>query len=379
MKKKYKILICVGVLLIAIRIILPYIVLHYANKTLANMKGYYGHIQDIDLSIYRGAYIINDIYLNKTDSVTKKQTDFFKAKKIDLSVEWGAIFHGSIVGKLKFYSPVLIFTKDKTDLSDVKKDTTDFRKLLKDFMPLKLNRFEVFDGVLHYADNTSKPKVDISLKQTHILALNLTNVTNNKVELPSVVTAKASVYEGTLNFSMKLNALAANATFVLNAEIRNTNLVLLNDFLKAYGNFDVNRGTFSLYTEMAAKDGKFVGYIKPIITNLKVLGPQDRKDSFLNKIWESIVGTAAFILKNQKKDQLASKITIKGAFKNPKTNTIDAIWEVLRNAFIQALLPSIDNEININSVNKATPQDKRTLLQRVFSSGKKKNQNKKKK
>ena len=128
---------------------------------------------------------------------------------------------------------------------------------------------------------------------------------------------------------------------------------------------------------MAAKDGKFVGYIKPIITNLKVLGPQDRKDSFFNKIWESIVGTAAFILKNQKKDQLASKITLQGAFKNPKTNTIDAIWEVLRNAFIQALLPSIDNEININSVNKAPQTDKRTLLQRAFSSGKKKDTKKK--
>ena len=61
MKKKYKILICIVVLLIAIRIVLPYIVLHYANKTLANMKGYYGHIDDIDLSLYRGAYIINDI------------------------------------------------------------------------------------------------------------------------------------------------------------------------------------------------------------------------------------------------------------------------------------------------------------------------------
>jgi hypothetical protein len=73
------------------------------------MKGYYGHIQDIDLSLYRGAYIIKDIYLNKTDSVTKKQTDFFKAKKIDLSIEWGAIFHGSIVGKLKFDSPDAAF------------------------------------------------------------------------------------------------------------------------------------------------------------------------------------------------------------------------------------------------------------------------------
>lgn len=27
-----------------IRLILPYVVLHYANKTLVNMKGYYGEV-----------------------------------------------------------------------------------------------------------------------------------------------------------------------------------------------------------------------------------------------------------------------------------------------------------------------------------------------
>jgi hypothetical protein len=372
MKKKYKILIGVAILLITIRLILPYVVLHYANKTLANMKGYYGHIDDIDLSIYRGAYIINSIYLNKVDSVSKKQTDFFKSRDIDLSLEWGALFHGSIVGKLIFDTPKLIFTKDKTELSDVKKDTTDFRKLLKAFMPLKVNRFEVNNGSIYYADNTSKPKVDISLKQTHILALNLTNVINNKVELPSTVTAQATVYEGTLNFAMKLNALAANPTFELNAEIRNTNLVLLNNFLKAYGNFDVNRGTFSLYTEMAAKDGKFIGYVKPIITNLKVLGPQDRHDSFFHKVWESVIGAAAFVFKNQKKNQLATKITIKGNFKDPQTKTLDAVWEVLRNAFIQALMPSIDNEININSINSVKPEDHKNIFQKIFSKDKKK-------
>ena len=372
MKNQYKILLGVAILLIIIRLILPYVVLHYANKTLANMKGYYGHIDDIDLSIYRGAYIIKHMYLNKVDSVSKKQTDFFKSRDIDLSLEWGALFHGSIVGELIFDSPELIFTKDKVEIGDVKKDTSDFRILLKAFMPIKVNRFEVNDGTIHYADNTSKPKIDISLKQTHILALNLTNATNNKVELPSTVTAQASVYEGTLNFTMKLNALADNATFDLNAEIKNTNLVLLNDFLKAYGNFDVNRGTFSLYTEMAAKDGKFVGYVKPEITNLKVLGPEDRHDSFFHKIWESLVGVVGFVFKNHNKDQLATKVTIKGNFKNPKTNTLDAIWEVLRNAFIQALMPSIDNEININSVNSDKPEDKKNILQKIFSKDKKK-------
>jgi len=169
----------------------------------------------------------------------------------------------------------------------------------------------------------------------------------------------------------------ANAKFVLNAEIKNTNLVLLNDFLKAYGNFDVNRGTFSLYTEMAAKDGKFLGYVKPIITDLKVLGPQDRHDSFFNKIWEALVGAVGFVFKNQNKDQLATKVTIKGNFKNPQTNTLEAIWEVLQNAFIQALMPSIDNEININSVNSAKPEDKKNILQKIFSSDKTKEDKKK--
>jgi len=377
MKRKYKILIGVAVLLITIRLILPYVVLHYANKTLANMKGYFGHIDDIDLSIYRGAYSINNIYLNKVDTVSKKQTGFFKSQDIDLSLEWWALFHGSIVGELIFDSPKLIFTKDKVEIGDVKKDTTNFRHLLKAFMPLKVNRFEVNNGAIHYADNTSNPKVDISLKQTHILALNLTNATNNKVELPSTVTAQASVYEGTLNFNMKLNALATHPTFDLNAEIKNTNLVLLNDFLRAYGKFDVNRGTFSLYTEMAVKDGKFVGYVKPEITNLKVLGPKDKHDSFFHKVWESVVGAVAFVFKNQKKDLLATKVTIKGNFKDPKTKTLDAVWEVLRNAFIQALMPSIDNEININSVNSVKPEDHKTIFQKIFSKDKKKVVNKK--
>lgn len=377
MKRKYKILLGIAILLISIRIILPYFVLHYANKTLANMKGYFGHIEDIDLSIYRGAYTINDIYLNKTDSITKKQTDFFKAKNIELSIDWGSILQGYFVSELQFDSPVLIFTKDKVELSDVKNDTNYFRKLLKDFTPLKVNRFEVFDGELHYLDNTSKPKVDVSLTQTHIIAFNLSNVMDDKIELPATVTANASAYEGKFTLDMKLNALNVNPTFDLNAELKNTNLVLLNDFFKAYGNFDVHRGNFELYTEMAAKEGKFKGYVKPIIKDLKVVGPEDRPDTFFNKLWERIVGSTGIIFKNQKENQIATKIDIEGDFNNPKTNTIEVIWEVFRNAFIKALDPNIDYDIDINSVKTDMPKDKRNLLKRIFSSDKKKKEVKK--
>lgn len=370
MKTKYKILIGVVVLLIVVRLILPYVVLQYANKTLANMKGYYGHIENIQLSIYRGAYILNHMYLDKTDSSSKKQTPFIRSRTIALAVEWRALFHGSIVGKLDFDSTELVFTKDKVELGDVRKDTIGFRQLLKKFMPLKVNRFEVSNGTIRYIDNGSKPKVDVSLQHTHILASNLSNATNDKVELPTTVSANSLVYEGTLNFNMKLNALAVNPTFELNAEMKNTNLVLLNDFLEAYGKFDVNRGKFGLFTEMAAKNGKFVGYVKPEITDLKVTGPEDRKDTFFHKIWESLIGATGVVLKNQQKDQVATKIRMEGNFNNPHTNTLDAVWELLRNAFVQALTPSIDNEININSIKNAKP-DKRNFIQKIFSPQKK--------
>jgi hypothetical protein len=61
--------------------------LHFANKSLAGMNGYYGHIKDIDLAIIRGAYKINSIYISKADTLTGKQTPFFASSEIDLSVE----------------------------------------------------------------------------------------------------------------------------------------------------------------------------------------------------------------------------------------------------------------------------------------------------
>ena len=72
-RKPVKIIIIVIGVLIILRLLLPYIVLHYANKTLADLDGYYGHINDIDISLYRGAYQINDMYLNNVDRRTGKQ------------------------------------------------------------------------------------------------------------------------------------------------------------------------------------------------------------------------------------------------------------------------------------------------------------------
>ncbi|MFN8333716.1 MAG: DUF748 domain-containing protein [Cyclobacteriaceae bacterium] len=365
LRKPVKILLVILGILIIIRLILPSVVLHYANKTLANMNGYYGHIEDIDLALIRGAYVIDSIYLNKVDTVTKKQTHFFAAQEIDLSVEWKALFHGSIVGELVFENPTLRFSKDKVEPKDLRNDSTDFRKLLDDFMPLQVNRFEINHGQIQYIDQFSSPKVDIKMTDVNVLALNLKNSYDSTVLLPATVRADADIYEGTLDFNLKFNPLADKPTFDMNAELKNTNLVLLNDFFKAYANIDVNKGTFGMYTEVAAKQGAFTGYVKPIVQGLDVYGPEDKKDNIFRKIWEALAGGASEVLENQPKDQFATKIPFEGRLDDPKANIWITITNVLQNAFINALQPSIDNDINIGSVDKRK-KEKKTFLQKVF-------------
>ncbi|CAN5661782.1 DUF748 domain-containing protein [soil metagenome] len=375
-KTRNILLIILGVLVIA-RLILPAVVLKFTNKTLASMHGYYGHVQDIDIALIRGAYQINNIFINKIDSVTQRQTTFFHAESIDLSIEWKALFHGAITGELVFERPMLRFTKDRTEPNDVKKDTTDFRVLLEKFMPLKINRFEINHGIIAYQDSSTTPSVSIEMTETYILAENLKNVYASNEILPATVKANAYLYEGTLNIDMRLNPLADDPTFDLNGELKNTNLVKLNEFFKAYGKFDVHRGNFGLFTEMAARDGKFTGYVKPVIKDLDVLGPEDRKDNILQKMWEGAVGLVGVVFRNQKKDQVATKVPIEGDFKHPKTGVVDAVVQIVINAFIQALVPAIDNEINLNSIGTQS-EEKKTFFQKLFSK-KDKDDNKKKK
>ncbi len=134
--RKGRVILVLLVLLVALRLALPYIVLRYANRTLAEMDGYYGHVDDIDIALLRGAYVIDSFYLNKVAENTGKQTEFLSARSIDLSLEWKALFKGKLVGELIFDRPVLRFTNDRVELDEVSKDTTDFRELLRDFMPV---------------------------------------------------------------------------------------------------------------------------------------------------------------------------------------------------------------------------------------------------
>lgn len=346
-----RVLLILIALVVAIRIALPYIILNFANRSLANLDGYRGQVHDIDLAIIRGAYKIDSIYINRVDSLTHKETPFFAASLIDLAIEWRALLKGSLVGELKFTNPELVFTRDRVEPDDVREDSTTFKQLLDDFMPLKVNRFEVTNGKIRYQDPNVTPAVDVALTETNIVALNLLNSYDSASSLlPAEIRARANVYGGTLRLNMKLNPLAEVPTFDLDAALENTDLTQVNDFFVAYAKADISQGTFGLYTEVAAKDGRFNGYVKPLLNDVKVLGAEDRDDNILRKAWEALIGTVGEVFENQPRDRVATKVPLQGEVENPDANIWYAVLQVLQNAFIQAIQPSLDEEINIATV-----------------------------
>lgn len=363
------------VLIIAIRIALPPVATKVANDYLGSeLPGYRGHVDAIHFQFFRGAYQVEGFYLDKIDSAIKKEVPFVSVENIDLSLEWSALLHGKIVGKLYFDKPQVDFVKDKVTPKKVVKDTTTLKQLLDVGMPIDVDRVEISNGSIHYKDPNASPAIDLSIEALDVVAENLQNTVDPLAVLPSSVVLDAKVYGGTIHVDSKLNLLAEYPTFDVQAEVEHLNLPSLNNFFKAYGKFTVEKGDFSVYSEVAAKDAGFKGYVKPVMINLHMLGPDDKDENILVKLWEGVLDAVVWTFKNKGEDQLATKIPLQGRFDNPRPNILYTIYEILVNGFIQALNPSLDYEINIHSVGS---KDARTPVQKFKDKFKGQQENKK--
>lgn len=352
---KWPVIIIVVLLLVGLRIALPYIVLHFANEKLAKLDGYYGHIGDIDIALYRGAYVMKGVYIDKISHDDKQQrTEFMKINRVDFSVEWSALFEKKIVAEVEFDRPVINYTLNKTIGKKAEDDTTDFLELVKSFVPLKINRFDVLDGEVHYIDPYNKPKVDIPVTELNVQGKGLTNESQPGELLPATIDATAKLFDGDIDIDVKLDPLKKQPTFDLTAELKQTNLVYFNPFFAAYANFDLKKGNVALYSEFAAKEGNFKGYVKPLIKDLDIVQFEKEEGTPLQITYEAFVGSVAEIFQNQRKETLATRVEMQGQFKDPEIGTLSAVLSVLKNAFIEALKPSVDNTVNIKNVNKKT-------------------------
>ena len=60
------VVIVIAVLLVAVRLMLPFWVRDYVNKKLSELDDYRGHVESVHLALWRGAYQIRTVKVVKT-------------------------------------------------------------------------------------------------------------------------------------------------------------------------------------------------------------------------------------------------------------------------------------------------------------------------
>jgi len=258
-----------------------------------------------------------------------------------------------VVAKVFMLEPKIHFVSGPTKDQSQMGAGDGWDKLLKSLLPFDLNRLELNNGSIYFLNHYSKPPVNVFLNEMNLVAANLTNVQNQEEKLPATVqTTAKTIGGGSIDAQVKLNLLTQYPAFELTGDVNGMNLIAINSFIQAYGKFEVDKGSLSLYTSVASQDGTYDGYVKIFFKNLHVfVWEKEKRKDILQIFWDAIVGTATTLLTNPN-GTLATKVPISGSYGKSQVGTWQAIGSVIENAFIRALLPKLDEKITLKTVEK---------------------------
>ncbi|MEO6112541.1 MAG: DUF748 domain-containing protein [Nitrospiraceae bacterium] len=212
---------------------------------------------------------------------------------------------------------------------------------------IRIDHGAITNSEFGFVNEAVKPPYRVFLSNG---ALQLENISNHLSEGSGTVTLTgAFMGSGDTMVSGTFRPETKSPDFDLNIKIERTQMRVLNNLLRAYGNFDVTAGLFSLYSELSVKNGRVEGYIKPFFRDLKVYDArQDKEKSLFHKLYEGLVGGVAKLLENKPREEVATRTDVSGALENPQTSTWQTVVNLVKNAFFKAFLPGFEKEVSLN-------------------------------
>ncbi|MCE1115178.1 MULTISPECIES: DUF748 domain-containing protein [Pseudomonas] len=326
--------------LLALHLALPWLVRDYLNDTLADMGDYRGQVSDVDLAWWRGAYQINGLKIIKVSG--KVPVPLLDAPLIDLSVSWPSLWYDhAVVAKVTFARPTLNFVDGGSKQASQTGQGTDWRQQLEKMLPITLDEVRIEHGSLTFRNFTSKPPVDLKATRLDARIRNLTNVRDREGRRDASFEASALLLgDAKVESRATFDPFSDFDDFQFRLRVTGIELRRLNDFASAYGKFDFNAGHGDVVIEAQAEKGRLNGYIKPLLRDVDVFNwHQDVENTHkgvLRSVWEALVGASETVLKNQPKNQFATRVELNGSVHQQDISAFEAFLQILRNGFIQA-------------------------------------------
>ncbi len=329
--------IVLAALLGAARLAAPFVIRHGINQRLGRIDGYHGGVADVDLQLWRGAYRIDQLELQRR--VGDHLEPFLEAREIDFSLAWRELVRGRVLSDIKTRDVTLTFVPAPEDVSAAPVDEPPWQDVIADLFPIEITHFAADRGSIRLQNPFSDPPVDLSFEGLSVVATGLRNRPDEEgTELPAVITATGTtVGGGRVRLDVAADPLARQPRFELQLKVDDVHLPALNDYLMAHANVDVSRGQFSLVAEMSAKDGAFEGYVKPFFDEVSFADLPGQEKPVVKKVWQTLVSALVTLVKNKPRDQLATRIPFSGEVGDPDVGFWATVANLLRHGFVQAL------------------------------------------
>ena len=208
----------------------------------------------------------------------------------------------------------------------------------------KLDKFEILHSNLGLINKAKTPAYRLSLAGADLRVTNLSNHAEDGLAHAKLTGKFMGSGPAVATASFRPENKMADLS--LDVAIEDTDLTAMNDMLRAYGKFDVTEGAFSFYSQLRIQNGHIEGYVKPLISGMKVYDPeQDKEKSFFHKLYEMIVGGVGKLLESRKTKELATTADISGEVGNASASVWQVIGKAFENAFIKAILPGFERHL----------------------------------
>jgi hypothetical protein len=331
------------VVLILLRLALPYVLIAVINHRLAQPGLVQGHIEDLSMGLWRGRYEISGLHLTSIGADGTGRGPLLEVAQISCRVHVTSLLAGRYEGSLILHQPELHLgppAKEAAKQADEPSSEAQWQTILLSLVRFRIAAIAVDGGRIDYDDPGRAVHAAIGTIAGRIDDL----ILHDPQEGPTSFRFRGTTPgEGALDIRGEARPDAKPPQLDMEASLEHLELTALSPITGNYDGLRFESGTFAGYLEYHLDGTRIDGSFKPMFRHLAVSSYQHKEGRLATRLfWSVVVPVAEYVLKNGEKDQQAAIIPIKGRITDPHSSTWTVVATALSNAFIRALAPGFD-------------------------------------
>jgi hypothetical protein len=270
---------------------------------------------------------------------------------MELALQWRGLFRGRAVGELVMHEPVLNLVQGPSDEEQQLGAGVNWPQEIRDLFPFTLNVVEARNGLITFKAPGISTDDSLTMRDLQVQLRNLTNMQDVAEPAFAELDVRGGIMgNAPLVLTGRIDPNEMTPTFDIDLSLEGAKLVDVNPWLREFLKVDAEMGAFSMYSELAAAEGRFEGYVRPILENPELFNSETDDQGPFRKAWEALVNVAAKVLENRQEQQVATQIPLRGEIENPSVDLLATMVNLLRNAFVAAFSHSLDGSITLRDV-----------------------------